>query len=193
MLNILVVSALAVLFFIVLTLYILNALGLSKMAKTLKIKNGWFAYIPFFNQFLKGKIADTVNTTRQKKSLFKMFLPVSAAVVFIMMIAVQIITARELPSIFDASKQAYYNGTTITAADFAPLKSLIMPAVLYVVFAICYKIERLAATYRIYDRFDTQNKKVFTVIGVFFDVLTPLFIFTSAQKSAEDEAQKSDE
>ena len=42
----------------IIVLYIFQAIGISKMMKSLKLNNSWMAYVPIFNTYAFGKVAE---------------------------------------------------------------------------------------------------------------------------------------
>ena len=161
-------------------LYLLYSLGLFRMAKRLNIKNPWFSFVPVLSQNLNGRISDTVACAHSKKPFFAFLLPALFAVKAVFLSAAETIFTKNVINIV---WQAMRNKIDLLeVSNFAGFKAVILPFVLAVLFGIAYRVVRLVSLYKIYGKFNPQNKTVYTVLDVFLSFLTPIFVFTSSRK-----------
>jgi len=71
------IGMLIAIFVIVVPLYILMAVGLSKMAKNKGIQNPWLAWVPIGNFYMLGKVVDNVDVASMNINKLEMVLPVA--------------------------------------------------------------------------------------------------------------------
>lgn len=165
--------------------YILLALGLYAVAKRRGINHAWLAWIPIGNSWLLGCISDQYRyiARREEKNKRKtlLILEILTAVACITMIVFLVVMFVNL---FDS-------GILEMADDpsFAALSGLVSSAGWVILFAfvtlglaIATAVVKFMAFYDLFSSCDPNNKTLYLVLGIFFDILLAIFVYISRKK-----------
>lgn len=156
-------------FAFIIVLYIFQAIGISKMMKSLKLNNSWMAYVPIFNTYAFGKVAEQyIKKDGRKSAKFSVILLIcNFALLFLSVIM----------SVFSFSMSfATASGEeemTMVMAIIVILFSLFVIACAYAVMAVQY-----VALWRIFAIFAPKNATLYTVLSIFLSI-SPFLIFAS--------------
>lgn len=159
-------------------LFILNGLGLYKMAKNIEISNKWLAFIPIANNYVLGSISQKyIKADGSKSAKFGIILPLLSLAKFILTIALFIFSVISVTSIISNVELAIENDSQMTMEMF---KSFIPVIILYFVLlaiAIWYAVSYFIALWRVYSLYDSSNATVFLIVSILFGAITPIFLF----------------
>lgn len=170
-------AALAVCGIISFALYIVRAVGISKMARRVGINNGWLAFVPIAGNYIFGRIAEKyIRKDRRQSGKFGIILTVLNS--FLLLCGICLV--------FAALKMtgALINDTSDSAMSIIGINVFFICAAAFLVcgLALAYMIVRFVALWRIYAIFNYQNASMFTVLTYFFSFLEPILIFISRNK-----------
>lgn len=155
--------------------FILKALGIYEMSKTLGIKSKWFAFFPFFNDVAFGKLADC--GTKKQSEMFKYFLvAVRLVVTFLFFLGITLFSVNFVDTFFAADKLVNHGGNI--TKDI--LKPLVLPCniIRISVFVLgIYKIIYLFAFIKISNIFSRKSSVLLFIMACLFPILIPIFLF----------------
>lgn len=173
----------AIIAIICLSLYILRALGVYKMAKTAGISSPWVAFVPIANSYIFGRLAEKYRRKDGKKSeKFSVLLLIFDILTLIACVCLIVFTVISLATILSNAKIAYDNGTDMTLSQFSSLIPVIVFYVVTLLSAVVYTVLHYVAFWRIVASFDNSNATLYTVLSVFFSFLDPIFLFILRNK-----------
>lgn len=153
----------------IIVLYIFQAIGISKMMKSLKLNNSWMAYVPIFNTYAFGKVAEQyIKKDGRKSAKFSVILLVCQFVILFLSIILSIVS-------FSVSFAAASGETemTMVMSIVIMLFSLFVMACSYAVMAVQY-----VALWRIFAIFAPKNATLYTVLSIFL-AISSFLIFAS--------------
>jgi len=171
-----------VVFALPLATYVLQSLGLYKIAKNRGIKKPWLAWLPIGESWILGSISDQYRyvakgeITNRRKAL--LWLYVVFFVIYIALFAV----------FFSFVFSLAFHMVGEYIPDELPYESLVMLFVMLglllvmLVAAIVLAVFRYIALYDLYKSCDPGDAAVFLVLSILFSVLMPLFIFFMRNK-----------
>lgn len=158
--------------------FILRAVGLYKMSKTLNIRNGWIAFIPFFSDYTLGKISDKYkNPLTEKISGMGLAMAILGALTSVAA-AVYVISWLEF---IERMLRLYgfenLDSDMVEAEIF--YQSISLAKILLIIFAagITYAVIYFISIWRLFKIFSPMNATVFLVLSIFIPFLMPVFIF----------------
>ena len=169
-----------------LALYLLESIGVYKMAKSAEIKNPWLAFIPVANGWVFGTLAEKYKKKNGTKSArFGIILPVLEGIVLIEAIALTIFTVISIKEI-----TGYALDAVNTSAEMAPeqFMSLIPVIILYfalMAVAFAYAVVFFIALWRVYSSFDKSNATLYIVLSVIFTISVPIILFIIRNRKPE--------
>lgn len=156
-------------------MFILKALGIYEMSKTLGIKSKWFAFFPFFNDIAFGKLADCGR--KNISSLYnKLLIAVRLIFTVFLVLGITMFLINFVDTFFAADK-LINDGANITKNILRPL---VFPCNLLkasLVFFAIYKLLYLFAFLRVSEVFSKQNQIILFIFAFLLPVLIPVFIF----------------
>ena len=167
-------------------IYLLEAIGVYKMAKSAEIKNPWLAFIPVANDWVFGTLAEKYKKKNGTKSArFGIILPVLEGIVLIEAIALTIFTVISIKEI-----TGYALDAVNTSAEMAPeqFMSLIPVIILYfalMAVAFAYAVVFFIALWRVYSSFDKSNATLYIVLSVIFTISVPIILFIIRNRKPE--------
>ena len=157
------------------TFYVLKAVGIYKMSKSLGFRGRWFAFVPYFCDFAYGRLAGAQNKENPKK-FAKLLLSLNIVASVLTVFSTLLISLSFIDLLF-AADNALLNNETL---DTASLQSFIIPIVFMIVAIfvyIAYYIVFYVCTYKIFKVFAKQNAVLYLVLSILFSFLLPIFLF----------------
>lgn len=172
---------------IMVAFYVVEAIGMYKIAKGRGMTNAFLAWIPVANAYLLGQITDDINLrtrgkhTRQKVALLVLNIATIILLILFLALLFGLIFALIKSSLFDAYHYNYRYSSTEPAVGFALL--LVLCAFAMLGAAIAYAILFYIALYRIYNDYIPQNAVLFLVLSILFGIY-PFFLLAISNKPA---------
>ena len=169
-----------------LALYLLESIGVYKMAKSAEIKNPWLSFVPVGRNWVFGTLAEKYKKKNGTKSArFGIILPVLEGIVLIETIALTIFTVISVKEI-----TGYALDAVNTSAEMAPeqFMSLIPVIILYfalMAVAIAYAVVFFIALWRVYYSFDKSNATLYIVLSIIFTISVPIILFIIRNRKPE--------
>lgn len=162
--------------------YVLRSLGMYTIAKRRGLEKPWTAWVPIANYWLAGCISDQYrqvargeNKNKRKAMLILGILMVVIYVAFIALYAVTIV------NIVDG---LMYDMDLEVALEqmIAPISIISVLSLPLTGISIAQTVLWYMCMYDLYASSNPQNKTVFLVLSIFFNVAEPFFIFFSRNK-----------
>ncbi len=154
--------------------YIFNGVGICKMMKNLKLKNGWMAFFPFLANYAFGKVAEQyIKKDGKKSAKFSVILLVVSIVYAFLSLVVSVISffsgfISGLSGSDEAAGIMFI--VTILFSAFVTVCTWALLAIQYV------------ALWRVFAIFANKRATLYTVLSIFLP-LSPFFIFASRNKT----------
>ena len=192
-----VVGAFVVIFGLV--TYILSAVGVYKMSRTLGTGCPWIAFIPVVNVYALGRIAQHAPTSSGRRPprygamllSFYLITLVSTIGVFASA-AVILFTVANTFGGFEAMLReflySYYNYMgyiplpALEDALMGPALAMLLFLILMLVFAILYTVFYYITLYKVYKLFNPSSSTVFLILSLFFNIAIPFLLFSLRNK-----------
>ena len=169
-----------------LALYLLESIGVYKMAKSAEIKNPWLAFIPVANGWVFGTIAEKYKKKNGKKSArFGIILPVLEGIVLIEAIALTIFTVISIKEITGYALDAVNTSSEMAPEQFMSLIPVIILYFALMAVAIAYAVVFFIALWRVYSSFDKPNATLYIVLSVVFTISVPIILFIIRNRKPE--------
>lgn len=147
--------------------YVLHSLSLYTIAKRRGIHNSWLAWLPFGNLWILGSISDQYQyvvkgkiKNRRKVMLWLSIAPVPTFLIWIVLLAASRFT-------YDG----FLQGVVLAVGV------LVLPAM-----AIIVAVTRYIAYYNLFTSCNRENAVLYLVLGIFFPVTLPFFVFACRKK-----------
>lgn len=156
----------------------LQAVGVYKMSEKDKFKNPWYAFIPFFDAIAIGRLGFGYNkknmavTKDNSKALLVLKIIFSVLSIVLIFSLISFVARTAIYSELGGSDN--YKYSLITSAGL-----FILVYLAFLGIAIAYKVTYYICLYNIYLKFNRDNAVLFTVLGIFFSFLIPIFLFIS--------------
>lgn len=158
--------------------YVLQSVGMYRIAQRRGIHNPWLAWIPVASMWTLGSIADQYQYVAKgkvrsyRKILLGLNIAMAASTVVLMALA------------FAVGFSAGVADTAVGAAGsmVAPALALVVVYLALFAVAIVLAVYQYIALYNLFASCDTNNAVVFLVLGIFFNVTLPFFIFAVRKK-----------
>lgn len=170
-------------------MYLLQAVGLYNMGKTLQLSKPWLSFIPVANVYALGKIAENyIKADGRKSARFSIILLILYIALYVILFAffifAFILFAVELAS--DPAVNAYLEGEHFAAtAAFTVVLPLVIGYVAMLGLSIALMVVLYVAYWRVFAIFDRQNATMYLVLSIFFTFLTPIFLFVLRNRQPE--------
>lgn len=169
-----------------LALYLLESIGVYKMAKSAEIKNPWLAFIPVANDWVFGTLAEKYKKKNGTKSArFGIILPVLEGIVLIEAIALTIFTVISVKEITGYALDAVNTSSEMAPEQFMSLIPVIILYFALMAVAIAYAVVFFIALWRIYSSFDKSNATLYIVLSVIFTISVPIILFIIRNRKPE--------
>lgn len=169
-----------------LALYLLESIGVYKMAKSAEIKNPWLAFIPVANDWVFGTLAEKYKKKNGTKSArFGIILPVLEGIVLIEAIALTIFTVISIKEITGYALDAVNTSTEMVPEQFMSLIPVIILYFALMAVAIAYAVVFFIALWRVYYSFDKSNATLYIVLSIIFTISVPIILFIIRNRKPE--------
>lgn len=169
-----------------LALYLLESIGVYKMAKSAEIKNPWLAFIPVANDWVFGTLAEKYKKKNGTKSArFGIILPVLEGIVLIESIALTIFTVISVKEIMGYALDAVNTSTEMVPEQFMSLIPVIILYFALMAVAIAYAVVFFIALWRVYYSFDKSNATLYIVLSIIFTISVPIILFIIRNRKPE--------
>ena len=164
-----------------LAMYLLQALGIYKMAKNMGFNNPWLAFVPFANTFMFGKVAETyVKPDGRPSAKF-------SKILLILQIVASVVVVAFIVFLF-VFLMLEATGTYFLSQDIEAIavSALVLPIVLgyfaLLGVMIAFNVVYYIALWRIFAIYNYNNATLFLVLSIFFSFLYPIFLFILRNK-----------
>ena len=162
--------------------YVFASLSVYTIAKRRRIHHPWMAWVPVVNDFLLGCVSDQYqyvvkgkNKAKRRVLLILDLLGLLAGVFILGQ--VMVVADRVMTSAMLGSGEAAIVQTVIRA-----LPGVLAAAVIVAGLSIGKAVVRYIALYDLYTSCDPKNNVMFLVLGIFFGVMEPIFLFLCRNK-----------
>ena len=165
--------------------YILIALGLYTVAKRRGINHAWLAWIPIGNSWLLGCISDQYRyvARREEKNKRKALLILEiltaaaciAMIVFLVMMFIDLVQAGLMEMTNDVP-------TALISKLMGSVGWILLLALVTFGLAIALTVIKFMAYYDLFSSCDPNNKTLYLVLGIFFNILLAIFVYISRKK-----------
>jgi len=166
--------------------YIFNALGIMGMMKSFGMKNPGTAFIPVYNSWLFGKVAEESSRRVNGKKplpfgkilltgnivpglLILLYYPAMGALAVVLFMAI------------DISEKKGVGATDVALVLLFFVITWFVFAVVYLI-AVAVAVFQYIAVYKIFRCFDPEHAVLFTVLSVVINVTMPFFLFAIRNK-----------
>ncbi len=158
--------------------YVLMALGLYTIAKRRGIHHPWLSWIPVGNYWILGCISDQYRyvTKGENKSKRKILLVLGIAQIILGIVA----TVMAVKSVITLVGASYDMNWEMIITEI--LGIVLRVGLPMVVLSIVVLVVRYMALYDLYASCNPQNKTVYLVLSIIFDVTTAFFVFFNRNK-----------
>lgn len=169
-----------------LALYLLESIGVYKMAKSAEIKNPWLSFVPVGRNWVFGTLAEKYKKKNGTKSArFGIILPVLEGIVLIEAIALTIFTVISIKEITGYALDAVNTSSEMAPEQFMSLIPVIILYFALMAVAIAYAVVFFIALWRVYSSFDKSNATLYIVLSVIFTISVPIILFIIRNRKPE--------
>lgn len=151
-----------------LIVHLLSSVSIAKMAKDHEIKDIYLSYIPFSQQYMLGKIADTINKNDNDFSLYRLLYPLLTVITFLGygFLLVAMLTF-DMPMV------------TIGFLDSGIVVNAVMYMIIFTIISlIClvYLVVLYKCHFVIFNNYSPKYAILYIVLSVFFNI-HPVILF----------------
>lgn len=166
--------------------YILTAIAVFTMAKKLNLRHAWFAFLPFCDVYLLGKVAEQNKKTKVKYSILLLVLNIVFLVVYLALFVLFLIFMFQLIGDVELAVELE---EALTPQMFELLIPLVIFAIMTFVMAILYITFYFIALSHVYSIFDDKNNVLFIILSILFTALIPVFLLIESTKQVIKEEE----
>lgn len=187
---------------VLVALYVLHGIGLSRMLRSCGFKKPFFAFLPFFRAFALGSLAEVFDDRRPvAKKHGRIFLLISIAY-FIVSGAYStayFMNLREpIIELFNAVNTLTENATQgeisaiiekfTSAASDVITQNTLLTALSYVqsIFSIVYSVYTCIVLFKVFAIFAPRQAFLFTVLSIFVSAAQSIFIFIVKDRAPQN-------
>ena len=159
--------------------YILTAVGYYAIANRRGIRHAWLAWIPFGRDWLLGSISDQYQQTARGRTKGKRKVLLTLSI--LTAVSCVVFFAGLFSMIFMAvmdSMGYYVENSTLGLVTIGMLISMLAVLGLSIAQTVFYYM----SLYDLYRAASPNNAVLFLVLGIFFPITTPFFVFFSRKK-----------
>ena len=161
-----------------LVLYLLQAIGIYKMGKSLNVSAPWLSFIPVVNSFALGRIASKyVKKDGKNSANFGVWLLLLEILMYILLVAFIVCAVIGVTSVIAFAEDAAMSDAPMSLEMFKGFIPVIILYVVLLAIEITYLVLFYVSLWRIFGIFSAQNATLFTVLSIFFTFLYPIFLF----------------
>lgn len=155
--------------------YVLNAVGMYRVAKRRGIHHAWLAWIPVGCNWLLGSISDHYQyvTKRKVTKRRKVLLTLS----LILLAVLGLFAAGVVATVLTADRAPGEMTGAILSVALMLCSNLAMTGLSIAILVICY-----IAYYDLFKSCKPDNAVLFLVLGILFNVALPFFVFFGTEK-----------
>ena len=163
---------------VALILFVLKAIALFKMSKTMDLKNAWISFVPFLSIISFGRISQKyVRKDGSNSAKFSVILPLLYLLQTALVGYFFTTLGKALYKTVNSVAQVMLEESELTKDVFSSFVYVIILFLVLFGVAIAYQITYYVALWRIFAIFNEKNAGLFTVLGIFFSFLNPIFLF----------------
>lgn len=159
--------------------YVLQSLGLYTVANRRGIHHPWMAWLPVVNLWILGSVADQYQYVAKGKVTNRRKVMLGLNIAMYVMLLLILIFAFILG--FSAAT-AGFGGSLVPADMILPAVVVLVLYLALLVVAIVLTVFQYIASYDLYVSCDPNNAVAFLVLSIFFNFLTPYFVFACRKK-----------
>lgn len=169
-----------------LALYLLESIGVYKMAKSAEIKNPWLSFVPVGRNWVFGTLAEKYKKKNGTKSArFGIILTVLSVIELVCSAVMLVFMIIVTKNILDMAYGAVENSTEVTPEQLAALIPIIIIYFVLIAVSMAYLIVTYIAMWRIYASFDKANATLYIVLSVLFAISSPIILFIIRNRKPE--------
>lgn len=181
------VSAVFVLIFLVNCIFVflcaaffyIKAVAIFKIANKKEIKNSWFAFVPFSNLVVSGKIANLSSAKKcGKKAHFEKALIAQAVMVWVLVIASVIMLTVSFVNIIFAADAAMAQNVDMGAVLSFPIIESRWLLIATAAMMLIFKIQKTVVLKNILNLYCVKATVILAVLAFIIPVLSPLFLIS---------------
>lgn len=168
--------------------YVFRALGMMGMMKSFGMKNPWTAFIPVYNSWLFGKVAEeSSGRLNGKKSLPFGKIMLAGKIIPIAMTVLYLVVWCLMAIIMGIVGTAEKTGGTGVSEAFAVVFTIVFFIIWFAtmianLIAIAIRVFECIAAYKVFSCFDPEHAVLFTVLSAVINVTMPFFLFAIRNK-----------
>lgn len=164
--------------------YVLTGLGFYAIAQRRGIKHPWMAWVPVLKLWILGSIADQyryvvkgeVRNRRKVLIALAVVQVVAVIVVYALLIGMVVNMIVQVPDLDRMTEQQVLE---MVLKTFLPMLGVLL---VMLVVALVSKVFQYIAYYDLFASCDPENKVLFLVLGILFDITLPFFVFACRKK-----------
>lgn len=153
--------------------FILTAISTAKMAKDLGLKDLYLAYIPFSQQYMQGKVTDTINKNDNEWSLYQVLYPILTVITILGygFLFVALITFEE-----PLFTNEFFNNPIV-------VNSILYMVIFSIISLICliYLVVLYKCHYIIFKEYEPKYAILYLTLSIFFNI-HPILLFLIKDK-----------
>ncbi len=151
--------------------YVLQALGLRGMLRSIGYAKTWHAFVPFCNAYAMGYLADCYNDGKPKTNYAKRLLGLNIATLAVVLPMMFLIIALMVASTVRGE-------TTVMSIEIVfLLLAMIAIYVAVMVLAVIYAVNSIKAVWRIYRIFAPEQSILFLMLSIFVSPAMAVIFF----------------
>ena len=163
--------------------YVLKCAALHDMAKTLGIKNEWRSFVPVLSSSVLGRTAEG---NREKTSVWAVCMVIISLLTSLFALMSLAVGGTAIIRIFFAADKAVALGkNSVEAAAIENLTKALVPFIITVAISVVQYVLQCICCYKIFKIFAPKKAVVYTVFGILFNFLMPIFLFASRNEKVE--------
>lgn len=167
--GIILIVALFALIFAVVS-YVLTSAGLYTIAKRRGLRNPWMAWIPVASMWILGSISDQYQYVVKRKNT-------NRRLVLVILSAAAVLLGGISSGSYFSILANLAAGSDAVNAILGPIMAMTGASFLSSGVSIANAVFRYIALYDLYSSSRPQNNVLFLVLGIFFAITEPFFIF----------------
>ncbi len=167
-----------------LVFYVLKCAALHDMAKTLGIKNEWRSFVPILSNAVLGRTAEG---NRERKSVWGTAMVILSVFIFVLtLVSVAVGGIATVRLFFAADKAVAMGKNSVDEAAVEAMAAAVIPFIITVAAAIVHYVLQCICYYKIFKLFAPERAVVYTVFGILFNFLMPIFLFASRKDAPQN-------
>jgi len=171
-------------FVLTIVMYILQSLGIYTIAQRRGIRNPWMAWLPVTNMWILGSIADQYRYVAcgQIRNRRKVLLGMSIAMLALGLLLFGGYIALIVRLVMQIPELTYAAPEQILGSAVAPMLWVLGIVLSVWILAIITTVFQYVCLYDLYASCNPDNKVLFLVLSILFNVTMPFFVFACRKK-----------